>query len=131
MDESELRSIPLFEGLDKKDRRVVAQRADLIDIPEGKQLAREGEFAYEFFVIRDGTAEVTHDGETLAELGPGDFFGEMGVLSAERRNATVTAKSEMTLVVLTDSALRALDREQPEIGERLRKAVEERQAASS
>jgi CRP/FNR family cyclic AMP-dependent transcriptional regulator len=131
MDERELRSIPLFEGLDKKDRRVVAQRADLIDIPEGKQLAREGEFAYEFFVIRDGTAEVTHAGETLAELGPGDFFGEMGVLSAERRNATVTAKSDMTLVVLTDSALRALDREQPEIGGRLRKAVEERQAASS
>jgi CRP/FNR family transcriptional regulator, cyclic AMP receptor protein len=126
MDHNRLRSVPLFAGLGKKECKALAQRADEIDIPEGKRLAREGDFAYEFFVREKGTAEVTHDGECIAELGPGDFFGELGVLASERRMATVTATSPMDLIVLTSGALRAVNREHPQVAERLRAAIDER-----
>ena len=126
MDEKRLESVPLFAGLGKKERRVLATRTDRIDCPEGKRLAREGAFAYEFFVITEGTVEVTHGSEHVADLGPGDFFGEIGVLGSVRRNATVTATSPIEVIVMTDSALRALNREEPEVAQRLKKAIEER-----
>lgn len=76
MEESQLRSVPLFQSLSSEERRAVAQHADQIEVPEGTELVRQGEFAYEFFVIEEGTAEVTRDDERVAELGPGDFLGE-------------------------------------------------------
>jgi CRP/FNR family transcriptional regulator, cyclic AMP receptor protein len=130
MDEKRLRSVPFFSGLDKKEIRTVARLADEIDIPEGQRLAREGEFAHEFFVIEEGTAEVVHDGEPIAKLGPGDFFGEIGILASERRMATVTSTSPMELIVLTSGALRTVRREHPEVAERLRKAIDERFATA-
>jgi CRP/FNR family transcriptional regulator, cyclic AMP receptor protein len=126
MDDKHLESVPLFAGMGKKERRVLASRADEIDIPEGKTLAKEGDFAYEFFVIEKGTAEVTHGDERLAELGPGDFFGEVGVLASERRVATVTATSAMELIVLTGQALRAIDREYPHVHQQLEQAIKQR-----
>ena len=71
MDESTLRSISLFESLSPQARASIAQHADELDLPEGTELARQGEFAYEFFVIEEGGAEVLRDGERIAELGPG------------------------------------------------------------
>jgi CRP/FNR family cyclic AMP-dependent transcriptional regulator len=130
VDEKHLESVPLFGGLARKQRRAVAQNADEIDVSEGTRLAREGDFAYEFFVIRDGTADVTHEGETLAQLGPGDFFGEVGVFASERRMATVTATSAMDLIVLTSGALRAIDREYPEVHAKIREAIDSRYASS-
>ena len=53
-------SIPLFAGLSKKERQTIAQHADVLDFEEGRHLVREGEFPYEFFVLEEGTAEVTH-----------------------------------------------------------------------
>jgi CRP/FNR family cyclic AMP-dependent transcriptional regulator len=126
MDHKHLKSLPLFAGLGKKELKVLASRADEIDEPEGKRLAEEGTFAHEFFVIRQGTAEVTLGEERVAELGPGDFFGEIGVLSQERRVATVTATSSMELIVLTDYALRTINREHPDVHQRLQRAIEER-----
>jgi cAMP-dependent protein kinase regulator len=128
MEEKELRGVPLFAGMDKKHRRALAQRADAIDVKEGTTLAREGEFAYEFFVIQEGTADVIHDGECIAELRPGDFFGEVGIFASERRTATVTATAPMELIVLTAGALRAADRENPGVHERLREAIDARYA---
>ena len=126
MDESHLTSLSLFGSLSKGERRQIAQFADELDCKEGTQLVEEGSFAYEFFVIEQGTADVTHDGERIAQLGPGDFFGELGVLASERRTATVTATSAMELIVLTSGALRTVRREHPQVAERLRKAVDER-----
>jgi len=73
MDESELQSIPLFESLARDERRLIAQHADEIDVAQGTQLVRQGEFAYEFFVIEKGGAEVLRDGEHIADLAAGDF----------------------------------------------------------
>ena len=131
MDEKALRSVPLFADLDKKECRALSQQADEIDVPEGKQLVRAGEFAYEFFVITDGSARVTREGEHLSDLGAGDFFGEVGILAHEKRNADVTATSQMNLIVLTDRAFRALERESPSVAERIRAAIDERYTRAS
>jgi CRP-like cAMP-binding protein len=131
MDEKRLSQVPIFAGLGKRERKALAQRADEIDVREGKELAREGEFAYEFFVIESGTASVTVDGKQVGELGPGDFFGEVGILAAGQRTATVTATSPMELVVLTSGGLKAITRDQPEVGEAIRSEIERRLAADA
>ena len=92
----------------------------------GRHLVREGEFAYEFFAIEEGTAEVRRGGQLLAELGPGDFFGEMGLIGQVTRNASVVAKSPVTVLVLTGQAFRHIDRELPAVSTKIRKAIEER-----
>jgi|SRR6266498_2661732 len=129
MDESSLRSIALFESLPRDTLRVVAQDADQIDVPEGTQLVRQGEFAYEFFVIEDGSAEVDRDGDMIAKLGPGDFLGEMGILEKVVRNATVVTTSPAKVIVMTEQALRSIARIDPEVASRISAAVEERSRA--
>jgi CRP-like cAMP-binding protein len=130
MDVRDVQSIPLFTGLSKDDQRVVAQYADEVDVPAGTVLAEEGRLAYEFFAIKEGTAEVRIGGQRAAELGPGDFFGEIGLLAGDRRVATVVATSDMSLVVLTGSQLRAIDSRMPGVAERIRSAMEQRIAAN-
>jgi CRP/FNR family cyclic AMP-dependent transcriptional regulator len=126
MDEARLREIPLFAGLRKKERREVAKQADEVEVEPGRHLVREGEFAYEFFAIEEGTAEVRRGEQLLAELGPGDFFGEMGLIGNVTRNASVVTASPVRVMVLTGSAFRHIERELPEVSKKIRKAIEER-----
>jgi len=126
MDESSLRSIPLFQSLPDAARRTVAQHADEIDVPEGKELARQGEFAYEFFVIEDGAAEVLRDGQHVADLGPGDFLGEMGIIEKAVRNATVVTTAPSRVIVMTEQDFRAMARSNPDVAGTIEAAVEER-----
>jgi CRP-like cAMP-binding protein len=126
MDEARVKAIPLFAGLSRKECRALAQRADEIDLADGKALVREGEWAYEFFAIEEGTVEVRRGDQLLGELGRGDFFGEMGLMADTRRNATVTATSPVTVVVMTAQAFRQTARELPEVAEKIRAAIEER-----
>jgi CRP-like cAMP-binding protein len=130
MDPRDVASIPLFAGLSKDDQKVVAQYADEVDVPAGHKLAQEGRFAYEFFAIKEGTAEVTREGAVLATLGPGDFFGEIGLLAADRRVASVTATVPMHLVVLTGGQLRAIDRQMPPVAARIRDTMAARLEAN-
>jgi CRP/FNR family transcriptional regulator, cyclic AMP receptor protein len=131
MDVKELKSVELFSALKKNELQFVARHADEVDVAAGTRLATEGRFAYEFFVIEDGTAEVIRDGTRIATLGPGDFFGEIGLLETERRTASVVAQSEMRLVVLTDSAFKSIEREMPSVAQRIRAAIKERMASDS
>jgi CRP/FNR family cyclic AMP-dependent transcriptional regulator len=126
MDENSLRSVPLFESLSGDERRAIAQHADEIEAPEGTELVRQGEFAYEFFVLEDGTAEVRRDGEQVAELGPGDFLGEMGIVTQAVRNATVVTTSPVRVIVMTEQAFRSMRRLNPAVADRITAAVEER-----
>jgi CRP-like cAMP-binding protein len=126
MDESSLRSVPLFESLSADERRDIAQHADEIAAPEGTELVRQGEFAYEFFVLEEGTAEVVRDGERVAELGPGDFLGEMGIVSKAVRNATVVTTSPARVIVMTEQAFRSMRALNPAVADRITAAVEER-----
>jgi CRP-like cAMP-binding protein len=126
MEESELRSIPLFESLTSEERRAIAPNADEVQVPEGTELVRQGDFAYEFFVIEEGTADVMRDGERIAELNPGDFLGEMGIVGKVVRNATVVTTSPSRVVVMTEQALRSMARTNPSVADRITAAVEER-----
>jgi CRP-like cAMP-binding protein len=126
MDESRLRSIALFEPLPRDARQLVAQHADELDTGEGTQLVRQGEFAYEFFVIEKGSAEVLRDGERIAELGPGDFLGEMGIVGNAVRNATVATTSPSTVIVMTAQAFKSVSRSNPDLASQIQTAVEER-----
>jgi CRP/FNR family transcriptional regulator, cyclic AMP receptor protein len=126
MDEARLRAIPLFAGLGKKERREVAKQGDEVEVEPGRHLVREGDFAYEFFAIEEGTAEVRRGEQLLAELGPGDFFGEMGLIGNVTRNASVIAATPLRVMVLTGSAFRHLERELPAVSKQIRRAIEER-----
>jgi CRP/FNR family transcriptional regulator, cyclic AMP receptor protein len=126
MDESQLASIDLFSSLSKRERSEIANRADELDIAEGTHLVREGEFAYEFFVIQAGSAEVVRDGDHVADLGPGDFLGEMGIVTQSPRNASVVAREPMRVMVLTEQDFRGVARSFPSVAEQIREAVRER-----
>jgi CRP-like cAMP-binding protein len=130
MDPRDVQSIPLFAGLSKDDQKVVAQYADEVDVEPGTVLAQEGRLAYEFFAIKAGSAEVKLGGQHAAALGPGDFFGEIGLLGGDRRVASVVASTPMSLVVLTGAQLRAIDSRMPDVAERIRSAMAQRIAAN-
>jgi CRP-like cAMP-binding protein len=126
MDEARLSAIPLFANLNRKERRALAPRTDEVELEKGRVIVREGEWPYEFFAIEEGTCEVRRGEQLLAELGSGDFFGEMGLLEDTRRNATVIATSPVTVVVMTGQAFRQTARELPEVASKIRAAIEER-----
>jgi CRP/FNR family cyclic AMP-dependent transcriptional regulator len=126
MEESRLQSIALFESLPAASLRAIAQHADELEVPEGTELARQGDFAYEFFVIEEGTADVLRDGERIAELGAGDFLGEMGIVGKVVRNATVVVTSPARVVVMSEQDFRSMARSNPEVASRIADAVEQR-----
>lgn len=130
MDPTRLKSIPLFEEVGDEELAQIAPFAQEVSVEADKVLVREGDFSYEFMAIEDGTAEVTRGGEHVADLGPGDFFGEVGLLEKTLRNATVTAKSPMRLLTLTGWDLRRVERTAPQAIERVRAVLEERRPAS-
>lgn len=126
MDVADLKRVPLFADLSGSDLRQLAQWADEVDVGAGTPLLTEGEFAYEFFVIEEGTAEVTHGGEVIAELGPGDYFGEIALLERRHRTASVVAKTPMRLVVMFRREFASMADAFPKVAERVRAAMEER-----
>lgn len=123
MDAERLKQLPLFADLPTKQRGRIASWADEIDLPAGKHLIEQGAFAHEFFLITEGTAEVLHDGKHLADLGPGDFFGEIALLEGHRRTASVVTTSPMRVVVMFSREFDAMDRELPEVAERIRQEM--------
>jgi CRP/FNR family cyclic AMP-dependent transcriptional regulator len=126
-----LRKIPLFQGLNDHQYERLERWTDEIDVPASKHLVNQGAYPHEFMVIETGSAEVTHDGEHLADLGPGDFFGEMALLLNVPRTATVVATSDVTLVVMHDRDFRAMEEEIPTIAKRVDAIMEERRARST
>lgn len=126
MDAARMREIPLFATLSDRERMRVAQLADEVDVKAGDHLVDEGRFAHEFFVIEDGQADVVHDGKTVAELGPGDFFGEIALIKTERRTASVVAKTPMKLVVMFGPNFRSVASDLPAVAEKINGAIEER-----
>ena len=97
----ELRSVPLFKNLTDSQRERAAERLQEVDVDLGAVIARQGDFAYHLFVVREGTAAVTIDGELVTSLGPGSTFGEIGVLDRGRRTANVVAATPMRLLTMT------------------------------
>jgi CRP-like cAMP-binding protein len=126
MNEKRLADLPLFDGLDDEALRTVAKVAQEVSVSEGAELVREGDYSYELTIIDEGQAEVMHDGQVVATLGPGDVFGESGVLSKGMRNATVRASTPMRLITLTGWDLRRLRGRIPQLEDRISALAAER-----
>jgi CRP-like cAMP-binding protein len=125
VDKARLKAIPLFADLSDDDLQTVATFANEKSVGEGDTLVREGDFSDELVAIEDGTAEVVHDDEVVASLGPGDYFGEVGVLRNEMRGATVRATSGMRLITLDNFALKRM-RNMPGVMESIESTIESR-----
>jgi len=123
-----LKTVPLFAGCSKSELRELAKTADELDIREGTVLTREGRTAKEFFVLVDGTADVTKAGKKIAELKAGDWFGEIALITDGPRTATVTATSPVDVLVVTDRRFRTVVETMPSIALKVLSCVGERLA---
>lgn len=126
MDAQELASIPLLADLTDEQRAVVAERLREEEVDVGTVLAREGDYAYSLFFVADGMAAAAVDTRLLTTLRPGDWFGEIGVLSQGTRSANVVALSTMRLLTLMSWDFNDLMKEVPELGRRIRERATER-----
>lgn len=129
MEAAQLADIPLLAELSDEDLVVLAERMREIEVEAGSYVVQQGELSYKFYVILEGTAVVDREGEHLADLGPGDFFGEMGIVGHSRRNADVVATSPMKMVVLVGWDLRMLMDEFPRLRRRIQHTIVDRAEA--
>jgi CRP-like cAMP-binding protein len=121
-----LKRVPLFRELSNRDLEEVAKIADELDFKEGKALTTEGAAGREFFVIVEGTAEVSRGRRKLRTLSDGDFFGEISLITKLPRTATVTTVSPLRALVVTDRSFRSLLAHQPGIQHKVLSALGER-----
>jgi CRP-like cAMP-binding protein len=126
LEPARLKSIPLFQTVSDDELAQIAPFADEVQVDAGSRLVREGDFSYEFFAIEEGEAEVTREGDHVADLGPGDFFGEIGLLEKDLRTASVAAKTEMRLVTLDGWDMKRMEKSMPQAVERVREVLESR-----
>lgn len=126
MDTNRLKSLPLFESVPDEDLAKIEPFVSEVSVAEGKVLVTEGDWAYSFMAIEHGTAEVRRGDTKVADLGPGDFFGEVGLLETDRRTATVVATAPMGLITLDQWDMRRLEKAIPSAAETIRRAAEQR-----
>jgi len=126
MDVKALQDVWLFARLSKDELQKLARWTDEVSVAAGHELAKQGQFAHEFFVITDGSAEVVQDGARIAELGPGDFFGEIGLLETHRRTASVVATTPMRLIVMFQREFAQMEHDMPAVADRIRAAIRAR-----
>jgi len=121
-----LKKVPLFSRLGKKELQDVAHIADELDLPSGKEMALQGDRGREFFVLLAGEADVTKGGNHVNTLQPGDFFGEIALVTKMPRTATVTATSDVRVLVITEREFDSLMRRSPTISQAVAEALAER-----
>ncbi|HET8975902.1 MAG TPA: cyclic nucleotide-binding domain-containing protein [Solirubrobacterales bacterium] len=126
MDTTQLKRIPLFSDASDEELGNVATFANAKEVAEGTEVISEGGFSRELLAIEDGTAEVTRGGEHLADLGPGDVFGEAGMLDDDMRSATVTATSRLKLISLGHFEVKRLKKDAPGVYASIERLVEQR-----
>ena len=123
-----IKKVPLFSRLSKDSLQQVASIADEIDLPEGKELTREGDRGREFFVLLEGQAEVRKGSDVINTLGQGDFLGEIALVTKQPRTATVTTTSPVRALVITERDFASLLRRSPDVGQGVLEALAERVA---
>jgi len=124
MDSDRLKAIPLFSSLSADALDTVSVFASETSVSSGKRLVHEGDYSYDLIVIEEGTADVIKGGEVIGSLGPGDVFGEIGMLSGGKRTADVVASSPMRLITLSKWDLKRIS---SEVSNQLQSLVEQRQ----
>jgi len=127
MDSDRLKTIPLFSSLSEKALNTLSVFSSETSVSAGKRLVHEGDYSYDLIVIEAGTADVIKGDEVIGSLGPGDVFGEIGMLSGSKRMADVIATSPMDLIALSKWDLKRIS---TEISDQLQSLVEQRQRAN-
>jgi CRP-like cAMP-binding protein len=123
--------VPLFARCTKRELGQIGTLADEVELEKGTVVVKEGAFGQEFFILVSGTAKVTRKGKTVANLGPGDFFGEIALLHNAPRNATVTATSDVDALVVSHRDFTSLLATAPQIQAKVLQALAERLAPTS
>jgi CRP-like cAMP-binding protein len=123
---ADLQGIPLFAALSQEERVALAPWFESATVSPGVALVTQGAAGYSFYVLVDGAAVVTLDGEEIATYGPGEFFGEMAILGEGRRYATVTTTEPSRVLSMFGTEFRQLEQEQPEVAARLEEAMRKR-----
>jgi CRP/FNR family cyclic AMP-dependent transcriptional regulator len=123
-----LKKVPLFSGCSKAELRELALAADEIRLGEGTVLTKEGSTGREFFVLVEGTVRVSRGGRKLADLGAGDWLGEIALLTNAPRTATATASSPARVLVLGDRRFRYAVEKMPSIAIKVLASVGDRLA---
>jgi CRP/FNR family transcriptional regulator, cyclic AMP receptor protein len=137
MADEDLETIPVFAGLSSDERARIAAVARRLHWDPGLTVIKEGEFAFDFYAIRNGAAEVWQEGECVANLGSGDFFGELGVARLDsdrwsrRRTASVVITAPTDAVAIAGSDIRGLCDEIPKLRDALRAAAAQHRAADT
>jgi CRP-like cAMP-binding protein len=126
-----LASFPVFSKCTKKQLQEIGGVATELVLPAGNVLARQGDVGFEVFMLLDGTALVTRDGQRVATLTAGDVVGELAVLSGHPRNATVTAETALRILVLTHAGLDQLLDDIPGLAKHLLYEVSARLVAAT
>jgi len=126
VDAKRLETLPLFRDLSRKEREQIARWTDEVDVPVGYQLLEQGRLPHEFFVIETGTAAVAKDGEHIADLGPGDFFGEIAIMEHDRRTASVVATTPVTAIVMLARDFETMAGVMPHVADQIHEAIRER-----
>ena len=126
MDVSLLKTIPLFADVPDDKLGKIAPFAETDEFAEDQVVVKEGKYSNHFFTIEDGTAKVERGGQHIADLGPGDVFGEQGLLEKQERSATVTASSRLRVIKIEHWELSRMRKSMPDVVEELRRKVEER-----
>ncbi|MEW6058841.1 MAG: cyclic nucleotide-binding domain-containing protein [Actinomycetota bacterium] len=112
---AKLANVPLFSACSKRELALIGRAAKEVSHKAGTVVAREGERGIGLFLILEGKARVTIGGKSRANLGPGDFFGEIALLDGGPRTATVTASTDLKLAGITEWVFRGLLVEHPSI----------------
>ena len=118
-----LAQVPMFSACSKKDLQTIGRASDEVAVAGGKVLVEEGKPGHEFFLILDGTASVSRNGRKVAQLGPGQYFGELALLDRGPRSATVTADSDMQVLVLGQREFAGVLDEVPGLARKLLSAM--------
>jgi CRP-like cAMP-binding protein len=126
LEPAQLKRIPLFSDASDEELKQVAAFAESTEASEGAEVIGEGQFSRALMAIEEGTAEVTRDGEHIADLGPGDIFGEAGMLDDSMRSATVTATSPLKLISMGHFEVKRLKKDAPDVYAKIEQLVAER-----
>ena len=127
LDVSILKGVPLFAEVPDDKLRKIAPFATTEEFAEGQVVVKEGGYSNHFYAIEEGSARVERDGRHLADLGPGDIFGEQGLLERQERSASVIATSRLRVIKIEHWELSRMRKSMPEVVEELQRKVEERQ----
>jgi CRP-like cAMP-binding protein len=126
-----LQGVPLFEDLSRKELVQLERVCEDLQVEPGKVLCKEGEVGHEFFVLVDGTVQVTRKGRRIATLRGGDFVGEIALVTELPRTATVAAETPVRLFVLTRREFHAVLDQNPKVERKVLRALARRLAETS